>query len=94
MKLLAQCLVLLIFVGTVAVALRSAARSDTTEAKSPLKLCAQALVTLSLAAECTALNSVNNSCAFTLGDLREVREAGAAKQNYCPVDHTDGSANQ
>ena len=70
--------------------LSSCARHDTSE----LKQCAAAIVTLSLAAECTALNSVNNSCAFTLGDLREVREAGAAKQNYCPVDHTDGSANQ
>lgn len=59
-----------------------------------LKQCAAALVTMSLAAECTALNAVNNSCTFTLSDLRALREAGADKQNYCPIDTTDGSANQ
>lgn len=52
---------------------------------SPVKRCAAALVTLEMAAECTQFNAVNDSCAFTMADLQAVREAGAEKQNYCPV---------
>ena len=55
------------------------------EQSNPLKQCAAALVTLEMAAECTQFNAVNNSCVFTMADLQAVREAGAAKQTYCPV---------
>jgi len=49
---------------------------------NPLKLCAQALVTLSVAADCTA--NAPNICMFTEGDMERVAEAAANKQAYCP----------
>ena len=48
----------------------------------PRKLCAEALVTLSASAECTALSP--NICIFTMTDLERARDAGANKQAYCP----------
>jgi hypothetical protein len=49
---------------------------------NPIKVCAQALVVLNVAAECTALTP--NICIFTMGDLLVAREAAADKQVYCP----------
>jgi hypothetical protein len=52
------------------------------------RTCAAALVTQSLAAQCYA----SQSCVFTLADMREVAEAAATRQNYCPLDqHPEAS---
>jgi len=48
---------------------------------TPLQRCAQALVVLGTAADCTALAPI---CQFTMSDLRIAQAAGADKQNYCP----------
>ena len=49
---------------------------------SPLKLCAQALVVIQAAQECT-LNGPS-LCMFTEGDWEHVIQAHADKQVYCP----------
>ena len=50
---------------------------------SAIKRCAEAITELHVAAECTAMPS----CVFTVADLRQTLEAGATKQNDCPVDN-------
>jgi hypothetical protein len=49
---------------------------------SPLKLCAQSLVVIQAAQECT-LNGPS-LCMFTEGDWEHVIQAHADKQVYCP----------
>jgi hypothetical protein len=46
-----------------------------------LQRCAQAIVVLGTAADCTALAPI---CQFTMADLRTAQQAGADKQIYCP----------
>lgn len=46
-----------------------------------VKLCAQSLVVLKAAANCTALAPI---CTITLSDLLLVETAASDKQNYCP----------
>ena len=46
-----------------------------------LQRCAQAIVVLGTAADCTALAPI---CQFTMSDLRLAQAAAADKQVYCP----------
>ena len=47
-----------------------------------LKLCAEALVTLDAAQECTLMGP--DKCMFTMSDWERAMSAGANKQVYCP----------
>jgi len=53
----------------------------TPTAPNNTKLCAEALVTVSIGAECAS----TAGCVFTMTDLERLRDAQANKQNYCPV---------
>lgn len=74
------------------VAIIATAMLDSNREPPPLKRCAAALAVLHAEADCIAIP--NGGCTMTLGDLERVEDAGAEKQNYCPVDYSDGSGNR
>jgi hypothetical protein len=78
-----QLLTLTLFTTLCGCATTTTTTTPTTTKPNPIKLCAQALVTLSVAADCTAL--APTGCMFTMADLATVRTAAADKQVFCPT---------